>query len=101
MGCEGGGGVITSLNRLGFNNLTKHLLVIRVIYLFLSLPPSSSTPHESLCLRNAVLSDALVRSQQSQLEGSLCEVEREELAERVASSEEGRRRMQRQIGTCR
>ena len=91
--------MITSLNS-SFNNLTKHLLVIRVIYLFLSLPPSS-TPHESLYLRNAVLSDALVRSQQSQLEGSLCEVEREELAERVASSEEGRRRMQRQVGTCR
>ena len=73
--------MITSLNRLGFNNLTKHLLVIGVIYLFLSLPPS--TPQERLCLRNAVLSDALARLRQSQLEGSLCEVEREELPERV------------------
>lgn len=82
---------------------------------------------ERLCLRNAELSDALAatrhsrtllerelislkrshleaRSRQAQLEASLREVEREreELAERVASSEgEGRRRlreMQRQVG---
>ena len=80
-----------------------------------------------MCFHNAELSDALAatrhsrtllewemvslkcslleaRSRQSQLEGSLHEVEseREELAERVASSEgEGRRRlreMQRQVG---
>ena len=79
-----------------------------------------------MCLRNAELSDALAatrhsrtlleremvslkrslleaRSRQSQLEGSLREVEREreELAERVASSEGGGRRrlreMQRQV----
>lgn len=92
--------------------------------LFLPLPLFSQ---ERLCLRNAELSDALAatrhsrtllerelislkrshleaRSRQAQLEASLREVEREreELAERVASSEgEGRRRlreMQRQVG---
>ena len=92
--------------------------------LFLPLPLFSQ---ERLCLRNAELSDALAatrhsrtllerelislkrshleaRSRHAQLEASLREVEREreELAERVASSEgEGRRRlreMQRQVG---
>lgn len=94
-------------------------------FLFLSSPTLSL--QERLCLRNAELSDALAatrhsrtlleremislkrshleaRSRQAHLEASLREVEREreELAERVASSEgEGRRRlreMQRQVG---